>query len=86
MGKKRYVTKRLVSPTTGLMEVNKLLTDPETGVIRDPDEIEVVGHRVVHGGESFAATTVISQAVKEEIRRLFRWLRCTIRLITWELK
>ena len=55
----------------GLLEVSQLLTDPEIGVIKNPDEIEAVGHRVVHGGESFAATTIISQAVKDKIKKLF---------------
>ena len=41
----------------GLKEVAALLTDKEIGVIKDPSEIHIVGHRVVHGGESFAATT-----------------------------
>lgn len=55
----------------GLQEVARLLTDKQTGVIQNPEEIEVVGHRVVHGGESFAATVVINAEVKEEIRKLF---------------
>ncbi len=55
----------------GLLEVVNLLTDKEMGVISNPDDIEVVGHRVVHGGESFAATTLITEAAKEEIKRLF---------------
>jgi acetate kinase len=48
-----------------------LLTDTETGVIQNPEEIEIVGHRVVHGGETFTATVVITPEVKEEIRKLF---------------
>ena len=55
----------------GLKEVAALLTDVETGVIKRPDEIEAVGHRVVHGGETFAATTIITKKVKEEIKKLF---------------
>jgi acetate kinase len=55
----------------GLKEVALLLTDPEAGFIKNPDEIEVVGHRVVHGGETFAATTIITKQVKEEIKKLF---------------
>ncbi|UOR05521.1 acetate kinase [Hymenobacter aerilatus] len=55
----------------GLREVVKLLTDPTAGVLHDPAEITVVGHRVVHGGEIFAATTFIDAEVKTEIRRLF---------------
>ena len=56
---------------TGLREVGRLLTAPGTGVIQDPADIDVVGHRVVHGGDLFAATTLIDSRVKAEIRRLF---------------
>lgn len=55
----------------GLREVARLLADPQLGVIQDPGEVEVVGHRVVHGGEEFAATVLIIPAVKEAIKRLF---------------
>ena len=55
----------------GLKEVAALLTDAEVGVIKNPDEMEVVGHRVVHGGESFATTTIITKEVKEMIQKLF---------------
>jgi acetate kinase len=55
----------------GLKKVAQLLTDPEIGVIHNPEEIEAVGHRVVHGGESFASTTVITKEVKSEIKKLF---------------
>jgi len=55
----------------GLKEVAQLLTDAQIGVIHNPEEIEAVGHRVVHGGESFASTTVITKEVKSEIKKLF---------------
>lgn len=55
----------------GLHEVAQLLTAPEIGVIHNPEEIDAVGHRVVHGGESFASTTVITKEVKDEIKKLF---------------
>lgn len=64
-------TLELMDHEAGLREVVYLLTDPAEGVIQDPAEINVVGHRVVHGGESFAATTIITEEVKAEIRRLF---------------
>lgn len=54
-----------------LKEVVQLLTNSEFGVIHNPEEIEAVGHRVVHGGESFASTTVITNEVKAEIKKLF---------------
>ncbi len=55
----------------GLTAVSRLLTDVEIGVIDDPKEIEVVGHRVVHGGESFASTMVITREVMEKVKKLF---------------
>jgi acetate kinase len=55
----------------GLTEAAKLLTDEIIGVIKNPDEIHVVGHRVVHGGESFSKTMIITEEVKEKIRQLF---------------
>ncbi|MCU7552794.1 acetate kinase [Chitinophagaceae bacterium LB-8] len=61
----------LVDHEAGLNEVAHLLMEPEIGVIQDPAEINAVGHRVVHGGESFASTTIITKEVKEEIKKLF---------------
>jgi acetate kinase len=55
----------------GLKEIANLLTDATIGVIKKPDEIEAVGHRVVHGGETFAATAIITKKVKEKIEKLF---------------
>ncbi len=55
----------------GLLEIKQLLADPVMGVIKDPGDIEAVGHRVVHGGESFSDTTVITAAVKQEVKKLF---------------
>ena len=40
-----------------------------TKVIRGPEEIDVVGHRVVHGGHAFQQTTRITPEVKEGIRK-----------------
>src|SRR6478672_12348337 len=64
-------TMDLVDHEAGLLQVAQLLTDKEVGVIKDPREIEAVGHRVVHGGESFASTTMITKEVKAEIKKLF---------------
>lgn len=55
----------------GLHEVAHLMTDKEVGVIGDPSEIHIVGHRVVHGGERFAKTMVLTAEVKEGIKKLF---------------
>ena len=67
----RKLVMKISDHEQGLKEVASLLTDKQIGVIKDPSEIHVVGHRVVHGGESFAATTVITNEVKEKIKNLF---------------
>jgi acetate kinase len=54
-----------------LHAVLALLSAPGTGVISSPEDIAVVGHRVVHGGEQFAEPAMITPAVKETIRTLF---------------
>lgn len=43
--------------------VVKYLTDPETGVIQDMNEIEAVGHRVVHGGPYFFESVLLTDEV-----------------------
>ena len=48
--------------------VFRALTDPEIGVVKDMSEIGAVGHRVLHGGEKFTASTIVDEAVKEGIR------------------
>lgn len=55
----------------GLQHAVALLTHAVYGVIGNPDDIEVVGHRVVHGGETYSAATIITDKVKEDIRTLF---------------
>lgn len=44
------------------------LTDKEHGVVKSLDEIGAIGHRIVHGGEKFAASTIITEKVIEAIR------------------
>ncbi|GAA3520281.1 acetate kinase [Aquimarina addita] len=54
----------------GLQLIASYLLDTTTGVIQSATEIEVVGHRVVHGGSTFAATVEINKEVKEKIDKL----------------
>ena len=44
-----------------------ILVDPEHGVISSMDEIDAVGHRVVHGAEKFADSVLITPAVMEAL-------------------
>ena len=54
-----------------MLEVGKLLTQPDIAVIQHPEEIEVVGHRIVQGGETLRETMIITPQVKAEIKKLF---------------
>ncbi|MFW6305938.1 MAG: acetate/propionate family kinase [Bacillota bacterium] len=55
---------------TGIkMVVDALLSD-EHGVLKDMDEISAIGHRVVHGGENFASSTLITDEVIKEIEEV----------------
>jgi acetate kinase len=49
--------------TVGIDMILNALLHPEYGVIRDKHEISAVGHRVVHGGEKFAGSVMITQEV-----------------------
>jgi acetate kinase len=51
----------------GLKKIAEILLDAEKGVIQNSAEIDVVGHRVVHGGDSFSDTALVTEAVKKEI-------------------
>ncbi|MGO4878130.1 acetate/propionate family kinase [Pedobacter psychrotolerans] len=55
----------------GLKQVLALLSEGELAVIATPDDINAVGHRVVHGGENFSGPTLITTEVKEQIKKLF---------------
>jgi acetate kinase len=62
---------RIADHEEGLHQIVAMLRDQETGMISKPEEIEVVGHRVVHGGEYFLGPVVIDEEVKTDIKELF---------------
>ena len=53
--------------TAAVKYVIEKLTDPSVGVIKSLSEIHAVGHRIVHGGEKFAGSVVITDEVMREI-------------------
>ncbi|MDP9079548.1 MAG: acetate kinase [Bacteroidota bacterium] len=61
----------LANHERGMLEVGKLLTRQDIAVLQDPSELDVVGHRIVQGGETLTKTTIITPEVKAEIKRLF---------------
>ena len=58
----------LPTHTEAIAAVLEKLTSAEYGVVADMSEIGAVGHRVVHGGEKFAASVVIDDAVMAAIQ------------------
>ncbi|GIP25642.1 acetate kinase [Paenibacillus sp. J23TS9] len=61
----------ILEHTTAIRKVLALLTDKEHGVISSVEDIEAVGHRVVHGGEYFGESALVDGDVKTKIRQLF---------------
>ncbi len=52
----------------GLKKIVALLLDSEKGVVNNTEDIKVVGHRVVHGGNLFSDTTEVTLSVKNKIK------------------
>ncbi|WP_338359846.1 acetate kinase [Yeosuana marina] len=55
---------------TGLLQITSFLLDKKFGVIDDKDKINIVGHRVVHGGKTFSKTVEITPEIKNKIESL----------------
>ena len=62
-GTKKTVMHDIPEHTEGVKFIFSLLTDPEIGVIKSLDEIDAVGHRMVHGGEKFNKSVVLNDEV-----------------------
>ena len=62
-GEKIKTSAPMPDHTTAIKMVLDALTDADTGVIRNLSEIDAVGHRLVHGGEKFASSTLINEEV-----------------------
>ncbi len=70
-GEKHTKTTDIPTHKEGLELVAGYLLDTEVGVIKSKDDIDAVGHRVVHGGSTFAKTVVINETVKSKIKDLY---------------
>ena len=66
-GEKAITDKAMPTHTEAIQFVIDALTDTDTGVVKSLEEIGAVGHRVVHGGEKFASSVVITEEVKAAI-------------------
>ena len=63
----------ILEHTVAIQESLNLLTHPEHGIIKSAQEIDAVGHRVVHGGESFSDSVLIDGRTRRS-RFLANWL------------
>ncbi len=55
---------------TGLLKIVELLMDSVHGVLKNVNDITMVGHRVVHGGNTYSKTTMVTREVKNKIKEL----------------
>ncbi len=56
-GEKEVTVSPMPTHTQAIQMVLDALTNDKTGVIKSLDEVGAVGHRIVHGGEAFTAST-----------------------------
>jgi acetate kinase len=70
-GSKETITVSMPDHKEAIRQVFKVLTDPEKGVIKSLDEINAVGHRVVHGMEYFNKSVLITPEVIEKVKECY---------------
>lgn len=61
----------LVDHKGAVKAVLDILTDPELGCISNYDEIDAVGHRVVHGAEKFSKSVLITDEVLQQVKECY---------------
>lgn len=67
-GSKDIIDLGLTDHQGAIKAVLNLLTDPVNGCIKSYDEIHAVGHRVVHGAETFTESVLITEEVKQKVK------------------
>ncbi len=68
-GDKEKTVTPMPDHTQAIKLVLDALKNEKTGVVKSLDEIAAVGHRIVHGGEAFAASTIITDDVIKAIEQ-----------------
>lgn len=64
-GEKKILEKDIPEHTVGVEFILQTLTGAEYGVVKSMDEIDAVGHRMVHGGEKFSQSVLLTPEVLE---------------------
>lgn len=62
-GEKKIIEKDIPEHTTGVEFIFNILTDSELGALKSLNELDAVGHRMVHGGEKFNKSVVLNKEV-----------------------
>ncbi len=62
-GEKKILEKNIPEHTVGVEFILNTLVSPEYGAIKSLDEINAVGHRMVHGGEKFSESVLLTKEV-----------------------
>lgn len=62
-GEKKILEKDIPEHTAGIEFILNTLVSPEYGAIKSLDEINAVGHRMVHGGERFSESVLLNKEV-----------------------
>ncbi len=70
-GSKAILELGLVDHNGAVQAILNRLTDSEEGCIKSYDEIDAVGHRVVHGAEKFSESVLITDEVKDMIKQCY---------------
>lgn len=70
-GEKETVYISMPTAKEAVKNILDLLTDPKNGVVKNLDEIEAVGHRVVHGMEDFSESVIITPDVIKKVKEAY---------------
>ncbi|MDE6754934.1 MAG: acetate kinase [Muribaculaceae bacterium] len=70
-GSKEIIETNMPTAKEAVKNVLDILTDPKEGVIKSFDEIDAVGHRVVHGMEEFNKSVLITPEVVEKVKECY---------------
>ena len=70
-GEKETIYTPMPTAKEAVKNILDLLTDPKNGVVKNLDEIEAVGHRVVHGMEDFSESVLITPDVIKKVKEAY---------------
>lgn len=70
-GEKEIIATPMPTAKEAVKNILDLLTDPVNGVVKHLDEIEAVGHRVVHGMEDFSESVLITPDVIKKVKEAY---------------